>query len=215
MVAGAEVLVREIIRRLGPRITPTVFCLDAVGPIGDQLLRDGVEVLALGRTPGWDFKVAGRLAQEATARRVDVLHAHQYTPFFYAALAKPLIRPTPKLVFTEHGRHYPDRVSPLRRAVNRLVFDRLADRVTACVGFSGRALRDVDGFRGNRIEVIDNGIDVDRYGPAADRAALKATLGFDPARRYVVHVARLHPVKDQATLLKGFALAARHVRMLT
>ncbi len=210
-VAGAEVLVREVIRRLGARIVPTVFCLDAVGPIGEDLIRDGVEVLALGRRPGWDFKVAKRLAHEATARRIDVLHAHQYTPFFYAALAKPFIRPFPRLILTEHGRHYPDVVSPVRRAVNRLVLDNLADAVTACVGFSGRALRDVDGFRGNRIRVIDNGIDVDHYGPPADKAEQKRRLGFDPARRYVVHVARHHPVKDQATLLKGFALAVPHL----
>jgi glycosyltransferase involved in cell wall biosynthesis len=211
-VAGAEVLVRELIRRLAGRIRPTVFCLDGVGPIGEELIRDGVEVLPLQRRMNMlDFAVTRRLAKEATARRIDVLHAHQYTPFFYAALAKPFIRPTPRLILTEHGRHYPDVVKPVRRAVNRLFLDPLADHVTACVGFSGRALRDVDGFRGNRIRVIDNGIDVDRYGPAADKAALKARLGFDPARRYVVHVARHHPVKDQATLLKGFAAAVPHL----
>lgn len=210
-VAGAEVLVREIIRRLGGRITPTVFCLDKVGPIGEELIADGVEVLALGRKPGWDFRVAWRLAKEATARNIEVLHAHQYTPFFYAALAKPLTRPVPRLILTEHGRHFPDHVSPVRRAVNRLVLDRLADEVTACVGFSGRALRDVDGFRGHRIRVIDNGIDVDRYGPPADKAEQKRALGFDPSRRHVVHVARHHPVKDQATLLKGFAAAVPHL----
>ena len=136
------------------------------------------------------------------------LHAHQYTPFFYSALAKPLCGFRPKVILTEHGRHYPDLVSPKRRAFNRLILDRLADDVNACVGFSARALRDVDGFRGGRIHVIENGIDVDRYGPADDKAALKTRLGLDPAKRYVVHVARHHPVKDQPTLIRGFALAA-------
>ncbi|HEX4609357.1 MAG TPA: glycosyltransferase, partial [Urbifossiella sp.] len=110
-------------------------------------------------------------------------------------------------ILTEHGRHYPDRVSPLRRAVNRLALDRLADAVTACCRFSAEGLTRTDGFAGNRIEIIENGIDVDRYGPAADPAALKARLGLDPDRRYIVHVARHHPVKDQATLLRGFAAA--------
>jgi hypothetical protein len=35
-VAGAEVLTREIVRRLGSRIMPTIFCLDAVGRIGEE-----------------------------------------------------------------------------------------------------------------------------------------------------------------------------------
>jgi glycosyltransferase involved in cell wall biosynthesis len=207
-VAGAEVLVRETIRRLGPRIVPTVFCLDRVGPIGEELVADGIDLVCFDRTPGRDYGVGRRLAAAASARRIDVIHAHQYTPFFYSALAKPLCRPRPKLILTEHGRHYPDTVSPSRRAFNRLVLDRLADAVNACCRFSGRALSAVDGFRGSRIEVIENGIQVDRYGPAADKPALKRTLGLDPGRRYIVHVARHHPVKDQPTLIRGFSTAA-------
>jgi len=210
-VAGAEVLVRETIRRLGPAIVPTVFCLDKIGPIGEELIAQGVDVVCLNRRPGWDFSVGRRLAEEASRRKIEVFHAHQYTPFFYAALAKPLTSGFPKLILTEHGRHYPDLVSPVRRAVNRVVLDRFADAVNACCRFSARALCEVDGFAGNRIEVIENGIDVQRYGPAKDQHALKERLGLEPARRYIVHVARHHPVKNQTTLIRGFAMAAPHL----
>jgi glycosyltransferase involved in cell wall biosynthesis len=207
-VAGAEVLVLETVRRLGPAIVPTIFCLDRVGPLGERFRADGGDLVCFDRRPGRDLRVAWRLAAECSRRRLDVVHAHQYTPFFYSALAKPLTRPTPRLMLTEHGRHYPDRVSPARRAANRLVLDRLADAVNACCRFSGDALRDVDGFAGRRIEVIENGIEVDRYGPAADKSSQKVRLGLDPGRRYLAHVARHHPVKDQPTLLRGFAAAA-------
>ena len=50
-VAGAEVLVAETIRRLGGRITPVIFCLDAVGPLGEQLQATGVPVVSFGRRP--------------------------------------------------------------------------------------------------------------------------------------------------------------------
>jgi glycosyltransferase involved in cell wall biosynthesis len=206
-VAGAEVLIRETIRRLGPRIVPTVFCLDSVGQIGEELVRDGVDLVCLGRKPGIDLRVSWRMANACSARRIDVIHAHQYSPYFYAALAKRLCRPAPKLILTEHGRHYPDVVSPKRRALNRLVLDRFADAVNACVGFSARALKTNDGFRGNRIAVIENGIDVEKYGPPVDRAALRTRLGLDPHELLLVHVARHHPVKDQATLIRGFAAA--------
>jgi L-malate glycosyltransferase len=137
-----------------------------------------------------------------------MLHAHQYTPFFYSALAKPLVRRPPRLIFTEHGRHFPDVVSPVRRAANRLVLDHAADAVNACCRFSGDAVRDTDGFAGRRIEIILNGIETDHYGPPMDKSAQKAKLGLDPWRRYVAHVARHHPVKDQPSLLRGFAAAA-------
>jgi glycosyltransferase involved in cell wall biosynthesis len=206
-VAGAEVLVRETIRRLRGRIAPSVFCLDAVGRIGEELRAEGVDLVCFGRRPGRDWGVSRKMAAALRARGVEVVHAHQYTPFFYAALARPLCAFRPKLILTEHGRHYPDRVSPLRRAVNRLALDRLADGVTACCHFSKEGLRN-DGFAGARIEVIENGIEVERYGPPADKELAKEDAGLEPARRYLVHVARHHPVKDQATLLRGFALAA-------
>lgn len=36
-VAGAEVLVTQIIERLADRMEPTVFCLDSVGKLGEEL----------------------------------------------------------------------------------------------------------------------------------------------------------------------------------
>lgn len=204
-VAGAEMLVVETIRRLAGQIRPTVFCLDAVGELGRQLQSDGVEVICLDRRPGRDFGLAWRFGRLVRARRIEILHAHQYTPFFYAALAKLLSGCWPRLILTEHGRHYPDPVKPLRRAVNRLLLDPLADEVNAVCAFSARRLQAVDGFAGRRIEVIENGIDVSRYQPQQDRSALRRQLGLPTERRYLAHVARCHPVKDQATLLRAFA----------
>jgi L-malate glycosyltransferase len=206
-VAGAEVLVRETVRRLRGKIVPTIFCLDAVGRIGEEMVAEGVDLVCFGRKPGRDLGVSRRMAAAIRDRDIDIIHAHQYTPFFYAAFAKALCGFRPKLILNEHGRHYPDRVSPVRRAVNRLVFDRLADAVTACSFFSAVGLTKTDGFAGARIEVIENGIEVDRYGPPADKALAKEDAGLDPDRRYFIHVARHHPVKDQATLIKGFAAA--------
>jgi glycosyltransferase involved in cell wall biosynthesis len=207
-VAGAEVLVSETIRRLGSRIVPVVFCLDAVGALGERLQADGIEVVNFQRKPGLDLSVAGRMAMEIHRRGVEVVHAHQYTPFFYAALARVAgfltNRSVPRVIFTEHGRHYPDIVSGRRRLLNRLVFDRLADRINAVCAFSADALSRNDGFRRDRIAVIENGIDLPRYAPPADRDALKQRLGLDPARRYVTIVARFHPVKDHRMLLEAF-----------
>ncbi len=207
-VAGAEVLVFETIRRLGSRITPTVFCLDAVGPLGEQLIANGVPVISFDRRPGLDRSIFGRMAREIRARAIDVVHAHQYTPFFYSSVAARLARSRARVIFTEHGRHYPDLVSAKRRLTNRLIFDRLADEITAVCDWSARSLAEKDGFSRSRISVIPNGIDVERYDRHDDWVALRRRLGLDPSRRYVVNVARFHPVKDHAALLKGFQATA-------
>ena len=207
-VAGAEVLVAETIRRLGARIEPVIFCIDDVGALGHRMLEEGVNVVAFHRRPGLDVGIAWRMAAEIRARALDVVHAHQYTPFFYGSIAASLSRAQPRVIFTEHGRHFPDVVSPKRWVVNRVLFDRLADDVNAVCEFSARALRDKDGFVRRAIEVIPNGVDLPRYA-AVDRTTSRVALGLDAERRYVATVARFHPVKDHRTLLNGFAEVSR------
>jgi len=207
-VAGAEVLVAETVRRLRGRIEPTIFCLDSVGPLGEQMLAEGCPVVNLQRKPGRDYRVALRMAREIRERGISVVHAHQYSPFFYAALAKLVSRQAFRLILTEHGRHYPDVVSPVRRGLNRIVLDRLADEVNAVCAFSARALSRNDGFAGRRVEIIENGIDIERYRTQPDRNLLRDRLGLARDRRYVAMVARFHPVKDHAMLLRAFAHVA-------
>ena len=207
-VAGAEVLVAETIRRLGQRIAPVVLCLDGVGPLGEQMRAEGVPVIGLGRRPGLDVAVARRMAAELRVRQVQVVHAHQYTPFFYGAIARLLPGMRFRLILTEHGRHYPDVVSAKRRLVNRWMLARLADDVNAVCEFSARALQRLDGFSAQHVHVIENGIDVPNYTVADDKPDRRARLGFDAARRLVLCVARFHPVKDHRMLLNAFAKVA-------
>ena len=208
-VAGAEVLIEQMIQRLGNRIEPTIFCLDSIGTIGERLSSQGVPVICLDRKRGRDFGVSWRMAREIRQRRIQIVHAHQYTPFFYSALAKIPARNGFRLIFTEHGRHYPDVVSPLRRAVNRLFLNRFADAINACCDFSARAIITNEGFTGSRVEVIKNGIELSAHQNRLSSSEVRRQLGLDPHRRYVTMIARFHPVKDHPMLLRAFAQVAK------
>lgn len=207
-VAGAEVLVTEIIRRLRHRIDAVVLCLDGVGALGESLRTEGTPVLALDRTPGLDWRLVTRLSNALDEQAIEVVHAHQYTPFFYSALSKVRLHRPLHLIFTEHGRHFPDVVSSKRRLVNRLVLSRLANEITGVCGFSIRSLADKDGFGHRPLKVVPNGIDLTKYSLAVDREAACCAAGIDPERRHVACIARFHPVKDHATLVAAFATVA-------
>ena len=205
-VAGAEVLVKQIIERLTGVIDATVFCLDGIGELGHQLIDAGTPVIDLGRKPGLDWKVAGRLATEIKTRDIEVLHAHQYTPFFYSALARLRHRVTAKIIFTEHGRHYPDIVSWKRRTVNRALLQRYSDVTTTCCDFSTVAVQNVEGF--SRAFTLRNGVDLQALparGSADEQIELRQRLGLDPHTPYAACIARFHPVKDHATLVRAWA----------
>jgi len=205
-VAGAEVLVRQIIECLEDEIDATVLCLDGLGEIGQQLRDRGVPVIVLDREPGFDRGLAGRLAKEVKSRKIQVLHAHQYTPFFYAAVAKMRHRLRCKILFTEHGRHYPDVVSAKRRWINRLLLQRYADVTTACCDFSTEALQQIEGFSG--AITLRNGVELDKLperGDEAELRSLRVRLGLEEGRPYAACIARFHPVKDHATLIRAWS----------
>ncbi len=178
---------------------------------GQRLQPRGVPVIAFGRRAGFDFSACrGAWRRRSAHAAVEVVHAHQYTPFFYGAIAARLSGARPRVIFTEHGRHYPDVVSARRRLANRLVFDRLADHVNAVCEFSARSLAEKDGFRPRPDRGHSRTASIcPKYAPATDVAGAAAPLGLDPAREYVACVARFHPVKDHRTLLHAFAEVAR------
>jgi len=207
-VAGAEVLVAETIRRLGAQLDPVIICLDDIGVLGVQFQQEGVPVLNLGRQAGLDLSVASKMSRELKSRGIEIIHAHQYTPFFYAALAKFGYGSRYHLIFTEHGRHFPDVVSKKRKLINKYFFSHLADEIHGVCGFSTKALAEKDGFPASRMEVIENGIDLKRYSLTVGRLELKKRLNLDTQRRYILCVARFHPVKDHKTLLKAFSNVA-------
>ncbi len=66
---------------------------------------------------------------------------------------------------------------------------------------AGQAAHEAIGYRPRRFVLIENGIDTTRFQPnAAARARVRADLGIDPATPLIVHVARVDPMKDHATL---------------
>ncbi len=224
-LAGAEVLAAALGRRLGrpdDAAAPYRFiflCLDEIGPLGEQLRAEGFTVIDLARRPGVNLAVARRIVAACREHRVALLHAHQYTPFFYAAMSRawptrlgPIIRPRPPILFTEHGRHYPDFRRRKRIWANRLLLRR-RDRVTAVGHWVGRALVDNEGLAASRIEVIHNGIDPEQFTPADEsaRRAARTALGIGPEQPVALQVARFHPVKDHATAIRAWAQVTKAV----
>lgn len=208
-LAGAEVLAAALARQLRDEFEFIFLCLDETGPLGEELAAEGFHVVDLKRKPGVDFPVAKRIGHIHREKNIQLLHAHQYTPFFYASLSRGLFRSRPRVMFTEHGRHYPD-VRKFRHVIANKVLLRRDDRVTAVGQFVKQAVVDKEAIGADRIEVIYNGIDTNKFTPDTDgslRTAARASLGIDPQRPVVLQVARFHAVKDHETAIRAFHVA--------
>ena len=206
--AGAEVLAADLSRKLGDRYRFVFLCLDGVGTMGGPLASEGYKVVDLARKPGLDWALGRRIRREVKRHGIGLLHAHQYTPFFYSALSRGL-GSSPPILFTEHGRHYPDERKLKRVMANRWLL-KPGDGVTAVGRFVADALIRNEGIEGGRVRVIHNGIDPDDYPPAdaASRAEARKLIGVDVDSPVVMQVARFHKVKDHGTAIRAFAHAA-------
>jgi glycosyltransferase involved in cell wall biosynthesis len=200
-VGGAEILAGNLARRLRDRYRFVFFCLDEAGVGAESLFADGFTVEVVGRRSGLDLRCALKLASRLRHHDVQLIQAHQYTPFFYSSISRLRYR-KPPIIFTEHGRHHPDHPRWKRKVANRVLIER-RDRVVAV----GRSVRDAlvanEGIPTRRIEVIPNGIDTDRFRPSTEvREVVRRDLrvGDD---YLVMMVARLDPIKDHLTAIRA------------
>jgi glycosyltransferase involved in cell wall biosynthesis len=207
-VGGAEILAAGLARHFRDAFRFLFVCLDELGPLGQQLRAEGFPVWLLRRQPGVDWRCSWRLARLLRRERVDLLHVHQYTPFFYAMTARVLCR-RPPVLFTEHGRWYPDYPRRKRIVANRLLLER-RDRVVGVGQAVRQALIHNEGFASDRVQVIYNGIDMGSFVcGGAPSATVRSELGVGAGQLLLLQVARLDPLKDHATAIRTLGHVVR------
>lgn len=200
-VGGAEMLAYRLATQLREQFRFVFACLDDLGELGEELRNAGFPVEVLGRKAGLDVGCAVRLARFCKRHAVDLVHAHQFTPFFYSLVPKVFWR-RPRVLFTEHGRTFPDFPRRKRMLFNRLMLRR-KDRVVAVGGAVRQALIDNEGIPADRIDVIYNGVDLTDFSPQPERRdSVRRELRLADDEFAIMQVARLDPVKDHTTALK-------------
>lgn len=199
-IGGAEMLVYEWMRGLDPRrYDSQVCCLRKVGELGDRLTGQGFRVHDLASPPGFKLSTIRDLRRVIVDNRIDIVHAHTYSPFVYGALARPR---NVKLVYTEHGRLYPE----IRRTKRRLVNPWLARRCHHIVTISEatrRAMEEYDALPAKRIEVIWNGVSLPEAG-LIDPVS-RDDLGLAPEARIVGMASRMVELKNFPMALRSCA----------
>lgn len=204
-IGGAEVLAAGLARQLQQRYQFIFACLDEIGTLGEQLQAEGFPVEVLHRQPGIDWRCGLRLGAFLKQHRARLIHAHQYTPFFQSLLSR-MGWHRPPIVFTEHGRHYPDTRSLKRVIANRLLMG-YRDRVIAV----GEAVRDAlirnEGIRSSDIAVIYNGVEMEPFAASRRHPEWRRASRLQFAARdedfVILQVARLNPLKDHATSIRA------------
>ena len=201
-LGGTERLAGQTAISLKDDFEVSILCLDEPGLWASEVRRAGVPVHSLWRQPGLDLRLVAQIARFTRRHGIELVHAHQATPWFYAALAR-VLHGAPRLLFQEHGRHYPEVESRKRALFNRWGLQRFTDRVVAVSEDVKRRLVRYEGISGARIEVVYNGCAP--APPLSESERLRVRLEFDVSDDdfLVGTVGRFDPIKNLPLLVRS------------
>ncbi|GHE49147.1 glycosyl transferase [Streptomyces longispororuber] len=211
---GAEQQLRLLLRHLPAACD--VVTLTNPGAVARQLTAEGFRVTHLGMSGNRDLTALPRLTKLIRAGRYDVVHTHLYRACLYGRIAARLAG-VRAVVATEHSLGESQMEGrPLTRGVRALYLtgERLG-RVTVAVSPAVAARLHQWGVPRQRIHVVANGIDADRFRyDARARAATRRLLGLPDDAFVVGGVGRLVPGKRFDVLLRAVAQLPHEVRLL-
>ncbi len=193
-VGGAETLLVNLMDRFDPKlIEPSVVCLKEPGQLGDEIAsRHPVLSHALGSK--WDVAVLPRLTELMRERQIDaVITVGAGDKMFWGRLAAWRAG-VPVVCSALHSTGWPDGVGTLNRLLTPIT-----DGFIAVADHHGVHLSKHEGFPIDRVHIIRNGIDCNRFTPAAAvRSTLRNELGVSEQTMLVGIVAALRPEKNHA-----------------
>ncbi len=207
-LGGTERLAADMSIALKNRFDMHVLCLDEPGLWADQVRDQGIPVTALYRQPGLDMRLPGMIAGYAKANQIDLYHAHQCTPWFYAGLSR-LIYSSPQLLFEEHGRLYPEVLNKKRRLFNQLILQHLTHKAVAVSQDVKKRLYTYEGLNKNKTDVVYNGTSPAQPGSMEKRKSIRKQFGFKESDIVAGSIGRLDPIKNYALFINGVAQARK------
>lgn len=196
-VGGAEGQLMQVVRGLRGRFEPVVFSLsDVAEPLEDDLVQHGTAVHRIGQR---GLARSRKLARALNDNAVDLVHAWLFIANAYALAARMLGVRAP-LVTSARNCKVQGRVSQVANA--------LAFRASAAIIVNSS---EVDAFvrehywaPADRIRVVQNGVDTERFHPPRES---QATAANGP----IVSIGRLVPQKNHQLFLAAAAALLRDV----
>lgn len=198
---GSERLAATIGTSLDPERFDSLFAaMKGDGEVGEMLRLHGYPTVMFGRSEGFDPLAIWRVFDYFRRTPIDIVQTHHMGSLVYCGMAAKLMGM--KIVHTEHDVHSFRRLPNEMRWLKRLAW--LPDRFVVIDPSIGDFLADEIGIARNRIRVIRNGIDLDKFSAPTPRPA-------DPHAPFVIGwVARLAPPKRPDVLIDALALLAPH-----
>jgi len=201
-IGGTEQVIKNLVEATDKyKFNVSILCIEKrVGPFGQLLMNNGIKIDSFQRKNGFDRVLIRQIRQYIKQHKIDIIHCHQYTPWVYGLFASLFFKI--KVVFTEHGRFYPDSGSLKRRFINPLLC-LFTSHITAISEATKQALVDFEYLSSKTIDVVYNGIEQQK--PQFELVSiLREEYNIKQETVVFGTVARLDPIKNQSLLINAF-----------
>jgi glycosyltransferase involved in cell wall biosynthesis len=203
MVGGGESHLIDLINNLDTEKFESYVLSFTDGPMITHFQSKGIQCFVVPTTRPFDIFVWNRVKQILKKNAIDLIHVHGTRAFsnaFFAALMK-----RKPIVYTVHGWSFNSFQVPVKRRLSVLIetfFTRLAD-TTINVSNNNKQLgqKYIKSFKS---EVIQNGIDLDKFNPDREYKDLRKEFGIPKDKVVIGFVARMTEQKDPITLIRAF-----------
>jgi glycosyltransferase involved in cell wall biosynthesis len=212
-VGGAEVMLARFLGELDRNsFSSTVLSLLAPGPLGARIEQSNSKVISIGMANRPKPLDLVRLTKSVSRATPDLLHGWMYHGNLAASIGSLATFRFAPVIWSIH--HTLEDISVEKRPTQRLIYilSWLSSHVDAICYCSQVAATQHErlGFSPKRRRIIPNGVDCDEFRPSEEaRTKLSQLLGIPRERKIVGNVARDHPMKDHANLVRAIAELVR------
>lgn len=207
-VGGAELMLSRLVlsqRVSNPGRRCTVVSLTSLGPVGEQMRKAGVDVVALGmRTPWSALRAMWKLHALLRRLQPDLVQTWMVHADLLGGLAARAagIRAVVWGVRTTDFSTAPINTRVVRWLCARL--SRVVPHTIVCAAEASRQSHEQAGYDAHRMVVIPNGFDTEHWQPDAERGLrMRLKLGLLPMHTLIGCVGRYNPAKDQLNFVQA------------
>lgn len=209
-IGGAEIALENLIDRLpSEKFENSVISLMELDTVGERLKRKGIKVTALGMCRGLPSPRAFiRLVRILKKEKPDIMQTWLYHADLASVLASFFIKPVPLLwnircVDMLGGK----KLTPLYPVMKLLSWFSGRPKAVVINSEAGRSFHENFGYKPEKLIVIQNGIDADKFQPSVKmREDMRNNLGLDNSAQLVGLVGRYDAIKGFDVFLDAVLL---------
>jgi glycosyltransferase involved in cell wall biosynthesis len=202
-IGGVQQQLLSLLKAYSREMFNPIFC--CLGPkeeIGKEIEGTKIEFIPLNKlrynrfSPG----IVLELYRLMKKKQIHVVRTHRYRSNLYGRLAA-FLAGVPVIIASVHDNYRTDK-RPQRRIMNRIL-SKITDKIVAVSENVKEDIIRYDSIDPSKIEVIPNGIDVERFNPEKNTADIRKEFSLEQDDIVIGFIGRIVPAKGLEYLLNA------------